>query len=187
MLGWVNILGLLAQAFSPSTWKADLWVWGQPGPQSEFQDSQGYTEKLCLKTKQNERKEERKEERKKERKEGRKEGRKEERKEERKEGRKEERKKKRRRKSFLLNLKEYKHTGTMNPSFMLVSACPAGVLCWRTYFPFQPLLESLLFSQQQQPQKGLDLASSSLHYCLSIERTEPRGEKGIETLLGSAR
>jgi hypothetical protein len=26
----------------------DLWVWGQPGLQSEFQDSQGYTEKPCL-------------------------------------------------------------------------------------------------------------------------------------------
>jgi hypothetical protein len=23
----------------------DLWVWGQPGLQREFQDSQGYTEK----------------------------------------------------------------------------------------------------------------------------------------------
>jgi hypothetical protein len=28
--------------------QADFWVWGQPGPQSEFQDSQGYTEKPCL-------------------------------------------------------------------------------------------------------------------------------------------
>ena len=26
----------------------DFWVQGQPGLQSEFQDSQGYTEKLCL-------------------------------------------------------------------------------------------------------------------------------------------
>jgi hypothetical protein len=26
----------------------DFWVWGQPGLQSEFQDSQGYTEKHCL-------------------------------------------------------------------------------------------------------------------------------------------
>jgi hypothetical protein len=26
----------------------DLWVWGQPGLQSEFQDSQGYTEKPRL-------------------------------------------------------------------------------------------------------------------------------------------
>jgi hypothetical protein len=40
--------------------QADFWVWGQPGLQSEFQDSQGYTEKPCLekqktnnKTKQN--------------------------------------------------------------------------------------------------------------------------------------
>jgi len=27
----------------------DFWVWGQPDLQSEFQDSQGYTEELCLK------------------------------------------------------------------------------------------------------------------------------------------
>jgi hypothetical protein len=26
----------------------DIWVPGQPGLQSEFQDSQGYTEKPCL-------------------------------------------------------------------------------------------------------------------------------------------
>jgi hypothetical protein len=28
--------------------QAYFWVRGQPGLQSEFQDSQGYTEKLCL-------------------------------------------------------------------------------------------------------------------------------------------
>jgi hypothetical protein len=28
--------------------QVDLWVRGQPGLQSEFQDSQGYTEKSCL-------------------------------------------------------------------------------------------------------------------------------------------
>jgi hypothetical protein len=28
--------------------QVDLWVGGQPGLQSEFQDSQGYTEKPCL-------------------------------------------------------------------------------------------------------------------------------------------
>jgi hypothetical protein len=36
--------------------QANFWVWGQPGLQSKFQDSQGYTEKPCLKkqkTKQN--------------------------------------------------------------------------------------------------------------------------------------
>jgi hypothetical protein len=36
--------------------QVDFWVWGQPGLHSEFQDSQGYTEKPCLKkqkTKQN--------------------------------------------------------------------------------------------------------------------------------------
>jgi hypothetical protein len=27
--------------------QADFWVWGQPGLQSEFQNSQGYTEKPC--------------------------------------------------------------------------------------------------------------------------------------------
>jgi hypothetical protein len=29
--------------------QVDFWVWGQLGLQSEFQDSQGYTEKPCLK------------------------------------------------------------------------------------------------------------------------------------------
>jgi hypothetical protein len=29
--------------------QVDFWVPGQPGLQSEFQDSQGYTEKPCLK------------------------------------------------------------------------------------------------------------------------------------------
>jgi hypothetical protein len=32
--------------------QADFWVRGQPGLQSEFQDSQGYTEKPCLKKNQ---------------------------------------------------------------------------------------------------------------------------------------
>jgi hypothetical protein len=31
--------------------QADYWVWGQPSLQSEFQDSQGYTEKPCLEKK----------------------------------------------------------------------------------------------------------------------------------------
>jgi hypothetical protein len=31
--------------------QADFWVRGQPGLQSEFQDSLGYTEKPCLKNK----------------------------------------------------------------------------------------------------------------------------------------
>jgi hypothetical protein len=35
--------------------QADFWVQGQPGLQSEFQDSQGNTEKPCLK-KQNKQK-----------------------------------------------------------------------------------------------------------------------------------
>jgi hypothetical protein len=32
--------------------QADFWVWGQLGLLSEFQDSQGYTEKSCLENKQ---------------------------------------------------------------------------------------------------------------------------------------
>jgi hypothetical protein len=31
--------------------QADFWVQDQPGPQSELKDSQGYTEKPCLKKK----------------------------------------------------------------------------------------------------------------------------------------
>jgi hypothetical protein len=36
--------------------KADFWVWGQPGLQSEFQDSQDYTEKPRLKKKKKKKK-----------------------------------------------------------------------------------------------------------------------------------
>ena len=50
----------MAHAFNPRTWEAEAGRFmssrpqGQPGLQSEFQDSQGYTEKLCLeKTKNN--------------------------------------------------------------------------------------------------------------------------------------
>jgi hypothetical protein len=39
---------VVVHAFNPSTWEAEAEVWGQPGLQSEFQDSQGYTEKPCL-------------------------------------------------------------------------------------------------------------------------------------------
>jgi hypothetical protein len=52
--------GVVAHAFNPSTQEqrqedflSDFWVWGQPGLQSEFQDSQGYTEKLCLEKQNN--------------------------------------------------------------------------------------------------------------------------------------
>jgi hypothetical protein len=39
----------VAHTFSPSTWEAEAGgVRGQPGLQSEFQDSQGYTEKPCF-------------------------------------------------------------------------------------------------------------------------------------------
>jgi hypothetical protein len=40
----------------PAPWRqrqVDFWVRDQPGLQSEFQDSQGYTEKSCLEKKQN--------------------------------------------------------------------------------------------------------------------------------------
>jgi hypothetical protein len=36
--------------------QADFWVRGQPGLQSEFQDSQGYTEKPCLEKKKKKKK-----------------------------------------------------------------------------------------------------------------------------------
>jgi hypothetical protein len=42
----------VVHAFNPSTREAeaaDFWVWGQTGLQSEFQDTQGYIEKHCLK------------------------------------------------------------------------------------------------------------------------------------------
>lgn len=39
--------GVAAHTFDPST-QTDLWVQGQSGHQSEFQDSQSYEEKHCL-------------------------------------------------------------------------------------------------------------------------------------------
>ena len=40
---------VVAHAFNPSTWEAEAGGFlRQPGLQSEFQDSQGYTEKPCL-------------------------------------------------------------------------------------------------------------------------------------------
>jgi hypothetical protein len=43
-MGWAAV----AHAFNPSTWEAEAGgVRRQPGLQSEFQDSQGYTEKPC--------------------------------------------------------------------------------------------------------------------------------------------
>jgi hypothetical protein len=45
--------GVVAHTFNPSTREAEagrFLSWGQPGLQSEFQDSQGYTEKPCLET-----------------------------------------------------------------------------------------------------------------------------------------
>ena len=47
--------------------QANFWVRGQPGLQSEFQDSQGYTEKPCLeKKRKKEKKEKQKTQKKKE-------------------------------------------------------------------------------------------------------------------------
>jgi hypothetical protein len=43
---------VVVHAFNPSTWEAEAGgslSSRQPGLQSEFQDSQGYTEKPCLK------------------------------------------------------------------------------------------------------------------------------------------
>jgi hypothetical protein len=51
--------GVVVHAFNPSTWEAEaggFWVRGQPGLQSEFQDSQNYTEKPCLKKQQQQKK-----------------------------------------------------------------------------------------------------------------------------------
>jgi hypothetical protein len=46
---------MVVHAFNPSTWEAETGRYlssrGQPGLQSEFQDSQDYTEKPCLNNK----------------------------------------------------------------------------------------------------------------------------------------
>ena len=45
-------VAVVVHVFNPSTGEAEagrfLWVWDQPGLQSKFQDSQGYTEKPYL-------------------------------------------------------------------------------------------------------------------------------------------
>ena len=59
--------GMVVHAFNPSTQEAEA---GQPGLQSEFQDSQSYTEKPCLeKTNKQTNKQTNKKERKRKRKE----------------------------------------------------------------------------------------------------------------------
>jgi hypothetical protein len=50
--------GVVTHAFNPSTREAEAG--GQPCLQSEFQDSQGYTEKPCLKKTKKKRKKEKK-------------------------------------------------------------------------------------------------------------------------------
>jgi hypothetical protein len=46
---------VVVHAFNPSTWEAEkqtgFQLQGQPGPQSKFQDSHGYKEKLVSKNK----------------------------------------------------------------------------------------------------------------------------------------
>lgn len=46
---------MVVHAFDPSPWEAEagvcLWVQGQPGQHCEFQNSQGYVERLFLKKK----------------------------------------------------------------------------------------------------------------------------------------
>jgi len=47
---------VVAHAFNSNTWEAEAGGFlsrGQPGLQSEFQDSQGYTEKPCLENNNN--------------------------------------------------------------------------------------------------------------------------------------
>jgi hypothetical protein len=64
MTYWNKILilkpGVVAHAFNPSTLEPEaggfLSSRGQPGLQSELQDSQGYTEKPCLKKQTNKKK-----------------------------------------------------------------------------------------------------------------------------------
>jgi hypothetical protein len=48
--------------------QADFWVQGQPSLHSEFQDSQGYTEKPCLEKNQKTKEKKRKEKKRKEKK-----------------------------------------------------------------------------------------------------------------------
>jgi hypothetical protein len=44
-------LGVVAHAFNPSTWEAEAerFLSSRPAWSTEFQDSQGYTDKPCLK------------------------------------------------------------------------------------------------------------------------------------------
>jgi hypothetical protein len=55
MLKIAYLPAVVAHAFNPREAEAGRFFQGQPGLQSELQDSQGYTEKPCLenKTKQN--------------------------------------------------------------------------------------------------------------------------------------
>jgi hypothetical protein len=56
----LNYLWITEETFSiPALGRqrqVDFWVRGQPGLQSEFQDSQGYTEKPCLEKKKKKKK-----------------------------------------------------------------------------------------------------------------------------------
>ena len=51
---------MMVHAFNFSIWEAeagDFWAGGQTGLQSEFQDSEGYTEKPCLEKRKKKKKE----------------------------------------------------------------------------------------------------------------------------------
>jgi hypothetical protein len=56
----VFLLGMVVYAFNPSTWEAEAG--GFLSLQSEFQDSQGYTEKPCLEKQKNKTKQKQKKE-----------------------------------------------------------------------------------------------------------------------------
>jgi hypothetical protein len=58
---WVVVVHALIPALVRQR-QADFWVQGQPGLQSESQDSQGYTEKPCLKKKKRKEKKKKKKE-----------------------------------------------------------------------------------------------------------------------------
>ena len=47
MYTWTH-MNIITSVKNQTQRQADFWVRGQPGLQSEFQDSQGYTEKTCL-------------------------------------------------------------------------------------------------------------------------------------------
>jgi hypothetical protein len=51
---------VVAHAFNPSTWEAEAGEFLRPAWSTEFQDSQGYTEKPCLEKKKKKKKKKKK-------------------------------------------------------------------------------------------------------------------------------